>query len=154
MNLTTIPIDTQSDYPNPPTKNAAAPPTAPPRPLQNSNDLVMQQQPNNLSPQAQPILYQNLPPSTPPSNPPYPYNTNTSNVPPSSVLDWALFDTTTEDFDHTFGSALGPSNHSISKSDDNVQTLFHNSFDIWGMLDDQGDRVMGWGDGAGGEMNY
>ncbi|KAF7504187.1 hypothetical protein GJ744_002606 [Endocarpon pusillum] len=43
-NLTTIPINAESDYPNPPTPNPAAPPAAPTHPLLNSNDLAMQQQ--------------------------------------------------------------------------------------------------------------
>lgn len=114
----------------------------------------MQQQPENLYPQAQSIPYHNLPQNIPPSNPPYPYNTNTNNAPPSSVLDWALSDTTTGGFDSTLGSAPGPGDYFMSKSDDNIQTLFHNSFDIWGMLDDQGDRIVGGGGGAGDGMRY
>ncbi len=34
-------------------------------------------------------------------------------------------------------------------SEDSIQTLFHNSFDIWGALDDQGGAAEGmrfWGD--------
>lgn len=153
-NLTTIPFNTQSDYPNPPTTNPAAPPTASPHPLLNSNDLAMQQQPENLYPQAQSIPYHNLPQNIPPSNPPYPYNTNTNNAPPSSVLDWTLSDTTTGGFDSTLGSAPGPGDYFMSKSDDNIQTLFHNSFDIWGLLDDHGDRIVGGGGGAGDGMRY
>ena len=73
--------------------------------------------------------------------------TNINELPVSRIPNWRIFDTVipsmgeTGKLDHGLmdpSSAKGACGDiTFSEKEDDVQTLFHNSFDIWGALEDQ-----------------
>ena len=104
---------------------------------------------------------QHLPNSNVPSNVPYnrvsstptdrfystrARTTNTNEFPVSSIPNWRIFDTAIPSMGETGeldrglmypSSTKGASDDiTFSEREDDVQTLFHNSFDIWGALKD------------------
>ena len=79
--------------------------------------------------------------------------TNINGLPVPSIPNWSFYDTAILPIGETSGvdqglidsnSARGASGDFIlSEMEDNVQTLFHNSFDIWGALEDQREGAEG-----------
>ena len=111
---------------------------------------------------------QNLPNPNALSNPPHNQNsstpenrlrstqaptTNINDLPVPSIPSWSFYDTSILSTGETSGvdqglidssSARGESGEIIlSEMEDNVHTLFHNSFDIWGALEDQREGAEG-----------
>lgn len=79
--------------------------------------------------------------------------TNVNELPVSSIPNWRIFDTAIPSMGETGELDHGLMDHSSAKGacgditfsgrEDDVQTLFHNSFDIWGALENQREEAQG-----------